>query len=187
MSERQTSIFDLVSQPDLDKVAAAVEDAMRDMSDAAQLALINSDVDGFRKSVSATVRGALSLDIYDMLLKAWSGWKGVQKLISRDGPMDGDLRSVPIVKHDLKARYEPELELRIEAQGAPVFTLRTKITVDTKLTVGGVSVGVIDREIVAVSAVTVTPEVAVAVRGLKITGAKFKTIEFAELYRAEPG
>ena len=181
MTRTRKTYRDFIANSDLELIAEEVDKDIRSGAKEAMTRVV-FDTESYRESLIAAVDEAFSLDIYDLLLRGWSGWRDVQKLLAEDGPVDGRTRRVQIVAHALTARHEPELEMRFRVVGAPPLLVSSKIAIETSFAVGAVAVAICDRQIVEVTGVEATPSIKVKIRGQTVSTMALDPIRFAPLY-----
>lgn len=170
------TIAEKIPPADFSNVVEAVKSALSAGEAGVRLAGIGLDGGTLQRSVSEAVESALSISVFEALLKGWYGAKSIAALIGEDGPMDGKPRVAALASHKLKVSHVPEIRLSL---GEMVDLRKIALPVTVEVEVAGVALTIVDREITRASAGYVQPKVTVKVEKVKVVETKLKQIDLS--------
>lgn len=168
------TIAESIAPAEFSNVVEAVKSALTSGSGGVRLAGVGLDSSTLQKSVADAVESALSISIFDALLKGWRGAKSIAALTGEDGPMDGKSRVAALASHRLKVSHVPKIRLSL---GQMVDIQEIALPVTLQVEAAGVALTVTDRNITKATAGYLEPKVTVKVGKVKVVETKLKRIE----------
>ncbi len=174
MSDKTVS--DTIPPAEFTMVVEAVKDALTEGEPGVRVAGAALDSGTLQKSVAQAVESALSISLFDALLKGWYGLRAVRKLTGDEGPMDGKPRVAAIATHKVRITHRPAIHLSV---GEVADLHKIEVPVTLNIEVGGVALTVTDRKIVKATAGYIQPRVTVSVEKLKVVDTALPQIDLS--------
>lgn len=174
---KHETIAENIPPADFSNVVEAVKSALSTGDSGVRLAGIGLDAGTLQKSVADAVESALSISIFDALLKGWYGAKNIIALTGKDGPMDGKPRVAALASHRLKVSHVPEIHLSV---GEMVDLRKVSVPVTLEVEAAGVALTVVNRKITKASAGYLQPKIVVKVEKVKVVDAKLDRIDLTD-------
>ena len=171
-----TTVAKSISPVEFSNLVEAVKSALTKGDPGVRLAGAALDGSTLQKSVASAVESALSITLFDALLKGWYGAKAIKNLIGEDGPTDDKPRVAGLASHKLKVRYVPEIHLSI---GDLVDLRKVSIPITLEVEATGVALTVVNRKITAATAGYLQPKITVMVEKVKLAETKLQRIELS--------
>ena len=178
------TIAETIPPAEFSNVVEAVKSALSDGDPGVRLAGVGLDGGTLQRSVADAVESALSISVFEALLKGWYGAKSIAALIGEDGPMDGKPRVAALASHKLKVSHVPEIRLSV---GEMVDIRKISLPVTLEVEAAGVALTVVNREITKASAGYLQPKVVVKVEKVKVVDTRLDRIELSGNLLAETG
>lgn len=176
MTETKETLVTAIPPADFSNVVEAVKTALQEGDAGVRLAGAGLDAQSLHKSVASAVEQALSISLFDALMKAWEGMKSVRALTGKDGPMDGKPRVAALLKHSLKVTHVPEIHLTF---GEAVDLRKVQLPVTLTVEASGIALTVKDRRIVGVAAGYLQPSVKIEVEKVTVVEQKLRRLDFS--------